>query len=182
CVVLGMGLPSIPAYIVTPTMAAKALTTLGLEPIFAHLIVFYFGQFSYMPHPLPLAAFAAAGISGCNAMRIGFAALILATAGFVIPFIFAYSPDILLRYGTVGEGVAVVATALIGILLLCTAMEQHFMVNMSWYLAIIMAIGAIMMLNSDMVFSILGAGIGIAVLLVQMAKAKKLGRLALQSI
>lgn len=115
-------------------------------------------------------------------MRTGFAALKLATAGFVIPFIFAYSPELLLRDVTVGEGVAVVATALIGILLLCTAMEQHFMVNMSWYLAIIMAIGAIMMLNSDMVFSILGAGIGIAVLLVQMAKAKKLGRLALQSI
>ncbi|HIW46902.1 MAG TPA: TRAP transporter permease [Candidatus Yaniella excrementigallinarum] len=182
CLVLGMGLPSIPAYIVTATMAAPALTTLGVEPIVAHLFVFYFGLFANITPPVALAAFAAAGISGGNPMRTGFAALKLATAGFVIPFIFAYSPELLLRDVTVGEGVAVVATALIGILLLCTAMEQHFMVNMSWYLAIIMAIGAIMMLNSDMVFSILGAGIGIAVLLVQMAKAKKLGRLALQSI
>lgn len=182
CLVLGMGLPSIPAYIVTATMAAPALTTLGVEPIVAHLFVFYFGLFANITPPVALAAFAAAGISGGNPMRTGFAALKLATAGFVIPFIFAYSPELLLRDVTVGEGVAVVATALIGILLLCTAMEQHFMVNMPWYLAIIMAIGAIMMLNSDMVFSILGAGIGIAVLLVQMAKAKKLGRLALQSI
>src|SRR5699024_10753711 len=106
----------------------------------------------------------------------------LAAAGFVIPYIFAYSPELLLRDVTVGQGIAVVATALIGILLLCTAMEQHFMVNMSWYLAIIMGVGAIMMLNSDMMFSLLGAGIGIAVLLVQMAKAKKHGQLALRSI
>jgi len=182
CLVLGMGLPSIPAYIITATMAAPALTTLGVEPIVAHLFVFYFGLFANITPPVALAAFAAAGISGGNPMRTGFAALKLAGAGFVIPFIFAYSPELLLRDVTLGEGIAVVATALIGILLLCTAMEQHFMVNMSWYLAIIMAVGAIMMLNSDMMFSLLGAGIGIAVLLVQMAKAKQHGRLALQSI
>lgn len=182
CLVLGMGLPSIPAYIITATMAAPALTTLGVEPIVAHLFVFYFGLFANITPPVALAAFAAAGISGGNPMRTGFTALKLAGAGFVIPFIFAYSPELLLRDVTLGEGIAVVATALIGILLLCTAMEQHFMVNMSWYLAIIMAVGAIMMLNSDMMFSLLGAGIGIAVLLVQMAKAKQHGQLALQSI
>ncbi len=182
CLVLGMGLPSIPAYIVTATMAAPALTTLGVEPIVAHLFVFYFGLFANITPPVALAAFAAAGISGGNPMRTGFAALKLAAAGFVIPYIFAYSPELLLRDVSVGQGIAVVATALIGILLLCTAMEQHFMVNMSWYLAIIMGVGAIMMLNSDMMFSLLGAGIGIAVLLVQMAKAKKHGQLALRSI
>src|SRR5699024_2538023 len=125
-------------------MAAPALTTLGVEPIVAHLFVFYFGLFANITPPVALAAFAAAGISGGNPMRTGFAALKLATAGFVIPFIFANSPVLLLRHVTVGEGVAVNATALIGILMLYTAMEQHFMVNMSWYSAIIMAIGAIM--------------------------------------
>src|SRR5699024_9463341 len=121
CLVLGMGLPSITAYIVTATMAAPALTTLGVEPIVAHRIVIYFGLFANITPPVALAAFAAAGISGGNPMRTGFAALKLATASFVIPFIFAYSPERLLRDVTVGEGVAVVATALIGILLLCTA-------------------------------------------------------------
>lgn len=182
CLVLGMGLPSIPAYIITATMAAPALTTLGVEPIVAHLFVFYFGLFANITPPVALAAFAAAGISGGNPMRTGFASLKLAAAGFVIPYIFVYSPEILMRDVAFIEGIAVIITALAGIFLLSTALEQHFMVNMSWYLAILVAAGAILLLNSNMLFSAIGAGIGALVLAVQMYKAKQQGRLRFSAI
>ena len=110
-------------------------------------------------------------------MRTGFASLKLAAAGFVIPYIFVYSPEILMRDVAFFEGIAVIITALAGIFLLSTALEQHFMVNMSWYLAILVAAGAILLLNSDMLFSAIGAGIGVLVLAVQMYKAKQQGRL-----
>lgn len=182
CLVLGMGLPSIPAYIVTATMAAPALTTLGVEPIVAHLFVFYFGLFANITPPVALAAFAAAGISGGNPMRTGFAALRLAGAGFVIPYIFVYSPEILMRDVSFGQGLLVLVTALVGIFLLSTALERHFMVNMSWYLTILMAAGAILLLNSDMLLSGIGAAMGVFVLGLQMFKAKQQDRLSIRAI
>lgn len=182
CLVLGMGLPSIPAYIITATMAAPALTSLGVEPIVAHLFVFYFGLFANITPPVALAAFAAAGISGGSPMRTGFAALKLAGAGFVIPYIFVYSPELLLRDVGALQGIGVVFTALIGILLLCVALERHFMVNVPWYFCAILAVGAILLLNSDMLLSLIGAGIGAVVLLVQMFWAKREGVLHIKAI
>lgn len=182
CLVLGMGLPSIPAYIITATMAAPALTSLGVEPIVAHLFVFYFGLFANITPPVALAAFAAAGISGGSPMRTGFAALKLAGAGFVIPYIFVYSPELLLRDVGLAQGVGVVVTALIGVLLLCVALERHFMVNLPWYLAVIITAGALLLLNSDMTYSLIGAGIGAIVLIIQMIRAKREGLLAIKAI
>lgn len=182
CLVLGMGLPSIPAYIITATMAAPALTSLGVEPIVAHLFVFYFGLFANITPPVALAAFAAAGISGGSPMRTGFAALKLAGAGFVIPYIFIYSPELLLRDVGLAQGIGVVVTALIGVLLLCVALERHFMVNLPWYLAVIITAGALLLLNSDMTYSLIGAGIGAIVLVIQMIRAKREGLLAIKAI
>jgi len=182
CLVLGMGLPSIPAYIITATMAAPALTSLDVEPIVAHLFVFYFGLFANITPPVALAAFAAAGISGGSPMRTGFAALKLAGAGFVIPYIFVYSPELLLRDVGALQGIGVVFTALIGILLLCVALERHFMVNVPWYFCAVLAVGAILLLNSDMLLSLIGAGIGAVVLLVQMFWAKREGVLRIKAI
>ncbi|PXA79446.1 TRAP transporter permease [Auritidibacter sp. NML120636] len=182
CLVLGMGLPSIPAYLITATMAAPALTELGVEPIVAHLFVFYFGLFANITPPVALAAFAAAGISGASPMQTGFAALKLAAAGFIIPYIFVYSPELLLRDVSIGQGILVVTTAVIGILMLCVALERHFMVNMHWFLCIVIAGAAILLLNSNMLLSLSGLGIGILVLVVQSILAKKQGNFGLKAI
>ncbi|EXF25647.1 C4-dicarboxylate ABC transporter permease [Nesterenkonia sp. AN1] len=182
CLVLGMGLPSIPAYIVTATMAAPALTELGVEPLVAHLFVFYFGLFANITPPVALAAFAASGISGGNPMRTGVASMRLAAAGYVIPFLFVYNPDLLLRGVDLLTGIVVVGTAIAGILLLATALEGHFMVDMSWYLRITMAAGAIMILTQHTTYSLLGLGLVGIVLAVQMVRARAVGNLGLRAI
>lgn len=182
CLVLGMGLPSIPAYIVTATMAAPALTTLGVEPLVAHLFVFYFGLFANITPPVALAAFAASGISGGRPMATGGAAFKLASAGFVIPYIFVFNPDLLLRDVGFVEGVTVVGSAVVAILLLSVAIEGHFMEPMAWYLRILLAGGSIMMLNTNLSYDLIGVGMVVAVLLVQMLKAKRQDNLHIRAI
>ncbi|GAB3053681.1 TRAP transporter permease [Sediminivirga luteola] len=182
CLVLGMGLPSIPAYIITATMAAPALTELGVEPIVAHLFVFYFGLFANITPPVALASFAAAGISGGSPMRTGVASLKLASAGFVIPYIFVYNPDLLLRDVDFLTGVTVVASAVVAVLLLATAIEGHFMVDMPWYARIVIAAGALMMLNTNMLYDLIGIGLVVLVLGFQMIRARAAGQLSLRAI
>lgn len=182
CLVLGMGLPSIPAYIITATMAAPALTELGVEPIVAHLFVFYFGLFANITPPVALASFAAAGISGGSPMRTGVASLKLASAGFVIPYIFVYNPDLLLRDVDFLTGATVVASAVVAVLLLATAIEGHFMVDMPWYARIVIAAGALMMLNTNMLYDLIGIGLVVLVLGFQMIRARAAGQLSLRAI
>ncbi|WP_211090474.1 TRAP transporter permease [Nesterenkonia sedimenti] len=182
CLVLGMGLPSIPAYIVTATMAAPALTELGVEPLVAHLFVFYFGLFANITPPVALAAFAASGISGGKPMATGGAAFKLASAGFVIPYIFVYSPDLLLRDVGFLDGVLVVGSAVVAILLLSTALEGHFMEPMAWYLRPVIAVGAIMMLSPELLFDLIGLAMVALVLAVQMIKAKQNNNLRIKAI
>ena len=71
CMILGMGLPSIPAYIITSTVAAPALVQLGIPDIAAHMFCFYFAMFANLTPPVALASFAAAGISGGDPMKTG---------------------------------------------------------------------------------------------------------------
>ncbi|WP_300342789.1 TRAP transporter permease [Nesterenkonia sp.] len=182
CLVLGMGLPSIPAYIVTATMAAPALVELGVEPIVAHLFVFYFGLFANITPPVALASFAAAGISGGRPMATGLASLKLAGAGFVVPYIFAFNPDLLLRGVDLVTGVSVVASAVVAVMLLGVALEGHFMEPVAWYLRPVLALGAVLMLNTNMVYDLIGLLLVLAVLAVQMLKARARGNLKLSAI
>ena len=76
CMILGMGLPSIPSYIITSTIAAPALVTLGIPPIAAHMFCFYFAMFANLTPPVALAAFAAAGIAGGSPMKTGWASVL----------------------------------------------------------------------------------------------------------
>jgi TRAP-type uncharacterized transport system fused permease subunit len=86
CMILGMGLPSIPAYIITTTIATPALVELGITDIAAHLFAFYFGMFANLTPPVALAAFAAAGLSGGDAWKTGWASVKLVLAGFLVPY------------------------------------------------------------------------------------------------
>lgn len=182
CLVLGIGMPSIPAYIITATMAAPAMVQLGVEPIVAHLFVFYFGLFANITPPVALAAFAAAGVSGGSPMRTGFASLRLAGAGFVIPYIFVYNPQLLVSEATLSTGLATVLTAFVSILLLATAFEGHFLVTMPWYLQVLVGVAALLLINAAFLPALIGAAIGVLVLSVQMIRAKSQGRLSVKAI
>lgn len=97
CLILGMGIPTIPNYIITSSIAAPALLKLGVPLIVSHMFVFYFGIMADLTPPVALAAFAAASIAKVSAMKIGFKATQIAIAGFVVPFMAVYDPSLMLQ-------------------------------------------------------------------------------------
>ncbi len=103
CLVLGMGIPTIPNYIITSAIAAPALLKLGVPLIVSHMFVFYFGIMADLTPPVALAAFAAASISKASPMRTGWKATHIAIAGFVIPYMAVYDPALMLQPGASGS-------------------------------------------------------------------------------
>jgi TRAP transporter 4TM/12TM fusion protein len=99
CLVMGMGVPTGAAYLMIAIVLGPVLQKLGLSLVAAHLFVVYFGVLSVVTPPVALAAFAAAPIAGANPMETGFDATRLAIAGFIIPYLFAFHPDLLLIVG-----------------------------------------------------------------------------------
>lgn len=97
CLILGMGIPTIPNYIITSSIAAPALLKLGVPLMVSHMFVFYFGIMADLTPPVALAAFAAASIAKESAMKIGFKATQIAVAGFVVPYMAVYAPALMLQ-------------------------------------------------------------------------------------
>ncbi|HWV11428.1 MULTISPECIES: TRAP transporter permease [unclassified Pseudomonas] len=97
CLVLGMGIPTIPNYIITSAIAAPALLDLGVPLIVSHMFVFYFGLMADLTPPVALACFAAAPIAKENGFKISLWAVRIAAAGFVVPFMAVYDPALMMQ-------------------------------------------------------------------------------------
>ncbi|WP_418889573.1 TRAP transporter permease [Psychrobacter okhotskensis] len=184
--VLGMGLPSIPAYIITATMAAPALAGFNIPILSAHMFVFYFGIFANITPPVCLAAFAGAGISGGDPMKTGFLSLKLALAGFIVPFMFIYNPTMLMIDPTglavtakdfplppIIDIIAVVVTSVTGVIALSSALEGYFKGVMNPVTRIILAIGALLLIYPEITTGLLG---GVIVLSIAIFNIKTAGK------
>ncbi len=173
CMILGMGLPSIPAYIITATIAAPALAKLGIPDIAAHMFAFYFAMFANLTPPVALAAFAAAGLSGGNPMKTGVAAVKLAIAGFIVPYMFVYSPQLLLIDTGLLDGIRVSVGACVGVLMIGAAVEGYLFTGMNIALRIVAGIGALCLISSEFYSDLVGLAILALLLVVQRMAAKK---------
>ncbi|RJS61230.1 TRAP transporter permease [Bacillus sp. PK3_68] len=175
CIVMGMGLPSIPTYIITATMAAPALLELGVAPFVTHMFVFYFGILANVTPPVALAAFAGAGIAGASPNKTGFEALRLALSGFIIPYIFVFSPVILMQDVTSPlEVIWVTVTAIIGILGLSAALERYLIADLPLPLAALCFIGSITLIIPGIWTDVVGLGILALVLIQQFIARSKI--------
>jgi TRAP-type uncharacterized transport system fused permease subunit len=131
-IVLGMGLPTTAAYVVLAALGAPALVQLGVPLLAAHLFIFYFGCISNVTPPVSLAAFAAAGIAGSPPLKTAVAAAMLAGAGFIVPFMFVYGPELLM----VGSPVAIIiatTSAIIGVTALAAGAVGYARRRLSWW-------------------------------------------------
>jgi TRAP transporter 4TM/12TM fusion protein len=127
CLILGMGIPTIPNYIITSSIAAPALLKLGVPLIVSHMFVFYFGIMADLTPPVALAAFAAASIARDSPMRIGFKATQIAIAGFVVPYMAIYDPALMLQGQWTALTVAYVAFKAIVAISLWAAMTIGYL-------------------------------------------------------
>lgn len=123
-IILGMSLPAVAAYLVLAVTVAPALADLGVDPLAAHLFVFYFGVLSNITPPVALAAFTAAGIAGANPHSTGFEAVKFALSGFLIPFIIVFSPALMLT-GSPTDIIFTTTTAFIGLFALSAAVVGY---------------------------------------------------------
>jgi TRAP transporter 4TM/12TM fusion protein len=132
CLVLGMGIPTIPNYIITSSIAAPALLQLGVPLIVSHMFVFYFGIMADLTPPVALAAFAAAPFAGVSGMKIGVQAVKIALAGFIIPFLAVYSPALLLQTGGWLDVTYITIKALLAIGLWGIAATGYWLAPVNW--------------------------------------------------
>ena len=184
--ILGMGLPSIPAYIITATMAAPALANFDIPTLVAHMFVFYFGLFANITPPVALAAFAGAGIAGGDPMRTGFQALKLSLAGFIVPFLFVYNPTMLMidtanvavnarefAFPAWTTIISICVTSIIGILALGAAVEGYFKTALPWFWRLFLGAGALCMIIPETITDIIGIFMVIIAISINIINAKK---------
>ena len=176
CMLLGMGLPSIPAYIITVTIAAPALIELGIAPLAAHLFCFYFAMFANITPPVALASFAAAGISGGNPMKTGIVSIKLALAGFIIPYMFVYNNQLLLMNTNILQGIQVALTACVGVFLISAVVEGYFHTKVNIFMRLVMLAGAFLLIDSALLTDLTGVGIFVASIFIQRILARREAR------
>jgi TRAP-type uncharacterized transport system fused permease subunit len=124
-IVLGMGMPTTPAYIVMVSLLVPALITLGAPVPAAHMFAFYFAILSAITPPVALAVYAAAGLAKANLWESGWAAVRVGAAGFIVPFMFIYEPALLMINGWAEWHVSLLALASATIGCMCLAAGLH---------------------------------------------------------
>lgn len=172
CMILGMGLPSIPAYIITATIAAPALSKLGIPPAAAHMFSFYYAMFANLTPPVALASFAAAGLSGGDPMRTGYQSVKLAIAGFIVPFMFVYSPQLMLIDTTFMAGLWTALSACLGVFLIAVASEGYVFAPVALPLRLLVGAGALLLMKPGLESDIIGLIVLGVLIFIQKKKAK----------
>lgn len=180
-IILGMGLPTTAKYIVLATMAVPALTKLGVNQMAAHLFILYFGVVADITPPVALAAYAGAGIAGANTMKTGFQAVKLASAAFIVPYIFAYDSSLILvkevvdgkvTFMPIFSALPVIISAVIGILCLASAVEGYFIYRTKVYERILLFVAALSLLKPGIYSDMFGIVALVIVYLLQKARLK----------
>ncbi|MGP9569249.1 TRAP transporter permease [Halomonas sp. AOP5-B2-8] len=165
-ILLGMGMPTTAAYAVAASVVAPGLINIGIEPLIAHFFVFYFAVVSAITPPVALASYAAAGISGDNPMGTSVASFKIGLAAFIVPFMFFYSPAMLME-GTPMEILRVGVTATLGIILLSGMVQAWFFGPVNTWQRLLMLVGAMFMIYGGIYTDVLGLAIGIGLFVMQ---------------
>jgi TRAP-type uncharacterized transport system fused permease subunit len=158
-IILGMGMPTAAAYLVSAVLVAPALQELGVPALAAHLFVFYFAILSMVTPPVALAAYAAAGLSGANLWSSGLMAFVLAIPGFLIPYAFVFDQAILLQ-GDLAHGATIIGAAAIGVIALSAATGGYLLGPLSWPLRTILFASAPLLIDPAFTTTLVG-GVGV---------------------
>jgi TRAP transporter 4TM/12TM fusion protein len=168
-IILGMGLPTLGVYVMLAILVAPALVKVGVPPLAAHMFILYFGMMSLITPPVAPAAYVAAAIAQAPSMATGWTAMRFGWTAYIVPFLFVYSPAILLM-GGVGDTIIVTATSLAGIWLICAAMTGYFVRVLDLPMRLgFLAAGVLLMLPHQVSaamlwFNVAGGALGIALI------------------
>lgn len=161
CIVLGMGVPTTANYCIMAATCAPILVRMGVPAMAAHFFVFYFGIVADITPPVALAAYAGSAIAKSNPMKTAFNASRLAIAVFIVPYVFCYSPALLIIDTTPAMVVRIAITAFIGIFGIAAGLEGYLKAEMNPLIRAIIVIGGLLLIMP----SVITDGIGIALVL-----------------
>lgn len=167
CIIMGMGLPTTAAYIMVATIAVPALINLGIHPLPANLFVFYFAILSTLTPPVAIAAYAAAGMAQASPFKVGWTSLRLAIAGFIIPFIFVYHPQILLLEGGLFETISSIGAAIVGVIFLGIGVIGYYHTHCYWYERLFILVSGLIMIVPDLLTDLVGLALGLGIYFLQ---------------
>jgi TRAP transporter 4TM/12TM fusion protein len=172
-IVLGMGMPIAPTYIMLVILIAPALVEIGIKPLAAHLFINFFGAMSFVTPPVCVAAFVAAGLAGSTPMKVGFTAARLGIAAYVVPFSFCYSTGLLLDGSFQGVLGAIIPCTL-GIIFLAVGLSGHLFIRLNFLKRSLFLISGLLLLTPHFLW--VGVGLMACLLLVLFELWKKRAR------
>ncbi len=178
CIVLGMGVPTTANYVIMATITAPILIKMGIPTLAAHMFVFYFGIVADITPPVALAAYAGSAIAHSNPLKTGIQATKLAITAFIVPYIFAYSPNMLLviegYQPTVLQIVEICLTSFFGIYAISAGMEGYLHHHTPVWQRILLIGGGLCMVVPDLTTDLIGLVAVAAVVLLQYVIEPKL--------
>jgi TRAP transporter 4TM/12TM fusion protein len=180
CILMGAGIPTTANYIIMVTVAAPTLVQLGVEPLVAHFFVFYYGVLADITPPVALAAYAAAGMAGSDPFKTGNTAFRLGIAKALVPFVFVFSPSlILVAKGFTWFDFAVTFTGcVLGISFLAMAFSKFCLVEMKRWEQVLCIVAALLMVAPSLAATLIGVVMVLPVLLRQL-KAWRIDKLSI---
>lgn len=172
CMLLGMALPTVAAYLVSNILFVPVLIKLNVNPLSANMFVFYFGIMAQITPPVCLASYTAAGIAGADSLKTGFTGFMYALVAFLVPFVFVYNPELLLM-GTPAEIAKATAILFFGTYLLAGAISGYMVAPLNKFNRGILFIGALCMIAPETITDIIGLVIGVYIITTGLLKKKK---------
>lgn len=177
CILMGCGIPTTANYIIMVTVAAPTLVQLGVEPLVAHFFVFYYGVLADITPPVALAAYAAAGMAGGDPFKTGNTAFRLGLAKVLVPFVFVFSPSLLLvaKGFTWFDFWVTFIGCMLGITALAAALSKFFLVEMKRWEQVLCIAAALLLIAPGLTPTLIGAALLLPLLLRQLAAWKLQG-------
>lgn len=173
CIVLGMGVPTTANYCIMAATTAPILIRMGVPTMAAHFFVFYFGIVADITPPVALAAYAGSAIAKSKPMKTAFNASKLAIAVFIVPYMFCYTPAMLLIDTTPLRVVQIAITAFIGVFAVASALEGYCFARMHMITRIVIAAGGLMLIHPALLTDVIGIAVVVATLVFNRVVEKK---------
>ncbi len=173
CIVLGMGVPTTANYCIMAATCAPILVRMGVPAIAAHFFVFYFGIVADLTPPVALAAYAGAAIAQANPMKTAFTATKLAIGAFIVPYIFALNPAMLLVDTSAWEVILISITSIVGIFAVSASLEGYLLHRMNWYQRVPSLVGGLLLIYPGAVTDAIGISLVFIIVLWQIMTKKK---------
>jgi len=158
CLVLGTGLPTVPAYITVAAVAVPAIIDMGVPPLAAHMFAMYFACFATITPPVAVAAYAGAGIAGSDPWKTGWTATRLGAAAYIVPFMFTYGPALLLLDTPLAIALAS-ATAMLGCFSLASGLQGWLLSQCSLIERSLLITSALLLIKPGIVTDVVGMGL-----------------------